>query len=76
MLMVLLCQTVFFDFGTKLSYKYKLNGASIEFSAGVKNLFNSYQDDFDHGVNRDPAYIYGPVNPRTIYFGVKFGNLL
>ena len=66
----------FLDFGTKLSYKYKLNGASIEFSAGIKNLFNAYQDDFDRGEFRDPAYVYGPVNPRTIHFGIKFGNLL
>ena len=66
----------FFDLGTKLSYKVKLNGASVEFSGGVKNIFNSYQNDFDRGVDRDPAYIYGPLLPRTIYFGVKFGNFL
>ncbi len=66
----------FFDFGTKLSYKVKLNGASIEFSGGIKNIFNSYQDDFDVSEDRDPAYIYGPVNPRTVYFGIKFGNIL
>ncbi|MDA3854289.1 MAG: TonB-dependent receptor, partial [Bacteroidales bacterium] len=68
--------TSFYDVGTKVSYRYKLNGASVEFSAGIKNIFNSYQSDFDRGINRDPAYIYGPLNPRTVYFGVKFGNLL
>ena len=66
----------FYDFGTKVSYTYKLNGASVEFSAGMKNIFNAYQSDFDRGIDRDPAYIYGPLNPRTVYFGIKFGNLL
>lgn len=66
----------FFDLGTKLSYKVKLNGASVEFSGGVKNIFNAYQSDFDRGIDRDPAYMYGPVSPRTIYFGIKVGNLL
>lgn len=66
----------FFDLGAKLSHRVKLNGASVEFSGGIKNIFNSYQDDFDTGADRDPAYIYGPLSPRTIYFGIKFGNLL
>ncbi len=66
----------FFDLGAKLSYKVKLNGTSVEFSGGIKNMFNSYQNDFDIGEDRDPAYIYGPSIPRTLYFGIKFGNLL
>jgi outer membrane receptor for ferrienterochelin and colicins len=75
----------FFDMGLKLSYTIKLNGASVQFHGGVKNIFNSYQDDFDGGfdasgenigLSRDPAYMYGPLAPRTIYFGIKFGNLL
>lgn len=66
----------FLDFGTKLTYTVKLNGASVEFSGGIKNIFNAYQSDFDKGIDRDPAYMYGPVSPRTIYFGVSIGNLL
>ena len=66
----------FFDLGAKLSYTVKINGASVQFLGGIKNIFNSYQSDFDSGVDRDPAYIYGPLSPRTIYFGVKFGNQL
>jgi len=66
----------FYDIGAKLSYMVKLNGASVEFSGGVKNIFNSYQEDFDRTADRDPAYIYGPMTPRTIYFGIRFGNLL
>ena len=66
----------FFDLGMKLSYTLKLNGASVQFLGGMKNIFNSYQSDFDSGIDRDPAYIYGPIVPRTVYFGIKFGNLL
>jgi outer membrane receptor for ferrienterochelin and colicins len=66
----------FFDLGVKLSYTKKLNGASVQLFAGVKNIFNSYQSDFDSGIERDPAYMYGPLAPRTVYFGLKFGNLL
>ncbi|MBN1187139.1 MAG: TonB-dependent receptor [Bacteroidales bacterium] len=66
----------FFDLGVKLSYTVKLNGASVQFLGGIKNVFNSYQSDFDSGIERDPAYIYGPVSPRTIYAGIRFGNLL
>jgi len=34
---------------------------------GVKNLTNAYQNDLDYGVSRDPGYVYGPSQPRTIY---------
>ncbi|MEA3494846.1 MAG: TonB-dependent receptor [Bacteroidota bacterium] len=66
----------FFDLGMKIKYKVKLNGASIQFFAGIKNIFNSYQNDFDIGIDRDPGYIYGPLNPRTIYAGIKIGNFI
>ena len=66
----------FIDMGLKLKYTVKLNGTSVEFSGGVKNILNSYQNDFDFGIDRDPAYVYGPMAPRTIFFGIRFGNLL
>src|SRR6056297_155867 len=66
----------FYDLGAKLSYQYRLNGASMQFFVAIKNMFNSYQSDFDTTEQRDPGYIYGPGQPRTIYFGIKIGNLL
>jgi len=66
----------FFELGLKLKYTVKLNGASVEFSGGIKNILNSYQDDFDSGIDRDPAYVYGPLTPRTVFVGLRFGNLL
>ncbi|WP_185957412.1 TonB-dependent receptor [Saccharicrinis carchari] len=67
----------FFDAGIKGEYKIKMiKGFDMSISAGIKNVFNSYQDDFDKGINRDPAYIYGPSLPRSVYFGIKVGNWL
>jgi outer membrane receptor for ferrienterochelin and colicins len=67
----------FFDAGMKFSYQLKLTDAvKMELNAGIKNIFNSFQKDFDEGINRDPGYIYGPTSPRVIYFGLKFGNFL
>jgi outer membrane receptor for ferrienterochelin and colicins len=66
----------FYDLGLKLHYNMKLNGATLQWFGGLKNVLNSYQSDFDKGIDRDPAYMYGPVNPRTIYIGVKLGNFL
>ncbi len=66
----------FHNAGMKISYTVTLNGTKMFFYTAIKNLFNSYQNDFDTGINRDPAYIYGPAYPRTVYVGIKFGNLL
>jgi len=71
----LLTSGSFIDTGIKLGYNISITKfIKIQINAGVKNIFNSYQDDFDTGIERDPAYIYGPTNPRSIYFGLKFGS--
>lgn len=66
----------FLDLGGRFQYDMKVNGAGIQLFAGVKNVLNSYQADFDSGIYRDPSYIYGPLFPRTVYFGIKMGNRL
>ncbi len=66
----------FFDIGIKMTYDIRITeSVLVQLNGGVKNLFDSFQDDFDIGINRDPGYIYGPLSPRTIYFGLKIGNL-
>ncbi len=66
----------FFDMGLKLYYDLKLTeNVKIQWYAGMKNIFNSYQSDFDKGVDRDPSYIYGPTQPRTLYVGFTIGNI-
>lgn len=55
-----------------ISYKtYLLSDSRLKFSLGVKNLTDTYQKDLDEGPDRDPAYVYGPILPRTIYFGIE-----
>ena len=66
----------FMELGIKASYNIKLNGAWLQVFGGLKNILNSYQDDFDRGLYRDPGYIYGPNQPRMIYLGLKVGNNL
>ena len=63
----------FFDAGMKLSYTFSLSDTiNLEINGGVKNLFDSYQDDIDRGPFRDSVYVYGPMLPRTYFFGLKF----
>ena len=63
----------FFELGAKLSYDFKLTASmTLQLNAGVQNIFNSYQSDFDRGATRDSGYIYGPGSPRTYYAGARF----
>ena len=66
----------FAEVGFKSSYTFdvkKLN-TKIELFAGVKNMFDAYQTNFDIGKERDSNFIYGPSTPRTTFIGLKFGN--
>ncbi|MFV0506367.1 MAG: TonB-dependent receptor [Bacteroidales bacterium] len=64
----------FFDLGVQGWKNFNIKGGKLQIFGGVKNIFNSYQSDFDKGVDRDPSYMYGPGLPRTIYIGLKIGN--
>lgn len=62
----------FYDLNLKISFDIKLNSnAKLQLNAGVQNMFNSYQSDFDKGEFRDAGYMYGPALPRTLIFGLK-----
>lgn len=62
----------FFDAGLKLSYDFRIyNHVTLQLNAGLHNIFNSYQRDFDQGYLRDSGYIYGPTMPRSIFAGLK-----
>ncbi|WP_339613989.1 TonB-dependent receptor [uncultured Winogradskyella sp.] len=47
----------------------------LTLNAGVKNMFNSFQDDFDVGPTRDSDYVYGPAMPRTFFIGITIGKM-
>jgi len=62
----------FFEQNTKIGYDFRLRkNFGLEVYAGVQNIFNSYQSDFDIGADRDAGYIYGPTRPRTGFMGIK-----
>ncbi|WP_299062824.1 TonB-dependent receptor [uncultured Polaribacter sp.] len=65
----------FFDMNIKLESHIDFNDSfMMTVSGGVKNIFNSYQDDFSTGPTRDSDYVYGPIAPRTFFVGIKFGR--
>jgi len=68
----------FTELGIKSGYTFDLKKkkSKMELYAGVKNIFDAYQNDFDSGKNRDSNYVYGPSNPRTIFIGLKIGSNL
>jgi len=66
----------FFDMNIKIEKHFDTSDSfMITVSAGVTNIFNSFQDDFDVGPTRDSDYIYGPDAPRAFFLGLKFGKL-
>lgn len=62
----------FFDMNLRVSYDIPLyKDVNLQLNAGVQNIFNAYQSDFDKGKDRDSGYIYGPGNPRSYFAGIK-----
>lgn len=67
----------FTELSLRTGYTFNVSKLStgIELYGGVKNITNSYQDDFDTGKNRDSNYIYGSSAPRTVFVGLKIKSL-
>ncbi len=62
----------FFDASVRLSYCFRIfKRVDIDVTAGISNIFNSYQRDFDKGSLRDSGYMYGPALPRCLTCGVS-----
>ena len=62
----------FCDIGFKAAYDFNIyKSFTLQLNAGVQNIFNSFQKDFDTGADRDSGYMYGPTLPRTVFFGIK-----
>lgn len=65
----------FLDLNLKFESHFDFNeNFMTTLSFGVKNLFDSFQNDFDIGATRDSDYVYGPIAPRTFFVGLKFGK--
>lgn len=66
----------FFDVNLKASYHFEISDSfHLELSGGLRNMFDSYQKEFDSGPERDSDFIYGPAAPRSLFFSIKIGNL-
>jgi outer membrane receptor for ferrienterochelin and colicins len=66
----------FFDANLKATYDFQVSkDYHLELSGGVRNIFNSYQPEFDSGPMRDSDFVYGPMAPRSVFISVKIGNL-
>jgi outer membrane receptor for ferrienterochelin and colicins len=62
----------FFDWSANLSYRIDLSdGRLLTPFAGMRNILDSRQTDYDRGALRDAGYIYGPRLPRTLFVGIK-----
>jgi outer membrane receptor for ferrienterochelin and colicins len=65
----------FYDINIRLAWHFDVHKDIIfEIAGGVRNVFNSYQDDFDIGATRDSDYVYGPAQPRTYFISLRLGN--
>ncbi len=63
----------FSELNFKLGYQIlQWKKTKLEVYGGVKNLFNSYQDRFDIGKNRDSNFVYGPSQPRIFFAGLRW----
>ena len=62
----------FWDINLKVAYDFPIySSVTLQVNAGVQNLFDQYQKDFDQGPDRDSKYIYGPGMPRSFFVGCK-----
>lgn len=63
----------FHDLSFKLGYNFipKATKQSFKIFFGLKNVLNSYQNNFDKGRFRDSNFVYGPAQPRSIFGGIQ-----
>ncbi len=62
----------FWDLNFKIAYDFRIfNSFKLQLNAGMQNMLNSFQKDFDSGADRDSGYIYGPTLPRSFFFGIR-----
>lgn len=55
----------FVDAGIHVRKQWDLGSSTIQLSVGVVNIVDQFQRDVEVGPDRDAAYTYGPLRPRT-----------
>lgn len=62
----------FFELNMRASYTFSLNEeTSLQLNAGIQNITNAFQKDFDTGAGRASSYMYGPGSPQSFFAGFK-----
>lgn len=62
----------FLDCSARIARHFHLsNHTRMDVSLSCKNILDQHQKDIDQGENKDSQYLYGPVQPRSYYLGVK-----
>jgi outer membrane receptor for ferrienterochelin and colicins len=65
----------FLDLNLAIAYTITLKSdLNLKLSAGIKNILNHYQTDFDKGSQRDANYIYGTMQPLTFFLSARFAS--
>lgn len=65
----------FVDASLRVTYMVRATKETgVRIHAGVQNIFNSFQQDFDTGIYRDGGFVYGPSRPRSFFIGITLGN--
>ena len=68
----LLATPDFVDINLKMTYDWTLHeNLQVQWKAGIHNLLDAFQNDFDSGPDRDAGYVYGPLRPRTVFLGFQ-----
>lgn len=71
---LIMTEQTFIEIDLGLQTKLSLfDDVAFTVNLGVKNLTDAYQHDLMRGVDRDPAYLYGPQLPRRFYLSVDVG---
>lgn len=63
-----------FNFKIGKTFESERFKSNLELYGGMKNIFNSYQKDFDIEKNRDSNYVYGPAMPRSLFVGIRINS--
>jgi outer membrane receptor for ferrienterochelin and colicins len=62
----------FADIGIKVERSFKFrSGFECALYMGCYNVFNSFQQDFESGPDRDANFVFGPMRPRSAYAGIR-----
>lgn len=64
----------FWDIGLRAEHAIHIHKfeQTVRIGAGIQNLLDSYQSDFDTTKYRDSNFVYGPSRPRTVFVDVKW----